>query len=208
MKGFFRQPEPLSEEEIAAWRKVQELLAVRTGIDIILPTWFYAVADAMVDAGHDVRLRRYFPAFCQACRTVALLRSFQQKERLDRLEVSFADFAIAHISLDSVISESLHYEGGETLDTAQCIRGLTGKTGEAVRIQQVAEALNLPYKRAAERIQEAEQAGLIQQRNGPEVRNVKRFVATSPPATPPGAKGSLPETADESAVLLPSPVDW
>ena len=60
MKGFFRQPEPLSEEEIAAWRKVQELLAVRTGIDIILPTWFDAVADAMVHAGHDVRLRRYF----------------------------------------------------------------------------------------------------------------------------------------------------
>ena len=159
---------------------------------------------------------------------MALLRSFQQKERLDRLEVSFADFAIAHISLDSVISESLHHEGGETLDTAQCIRGLTGKTGEAVRIQQVAEALNLPYKRAAERIQEAERAGLIQQSNGPEVRNVKRFVAISPQQLLPEPKalyrklrmnvpcsfhhpltGELvvytPETAETGKVTIPAP---
>jgi hypothetical protein len=99
---------------------------------------------------------------------------------VDRLEVGFADFAIAHILLDSVISESLHHEGEQTLDTAQCIRTLTEGSGEGVRIQEVADAMGIPYKRAAERVQEAEHAGLIHQANAPEVRNVKRFVATSP----------------------------
>jgi hypothetical protein len=111
---------------------------------------------------------------------VALLRSFGQGKNADRLEVDFADFAIAHILFDSVVSESLHHEGDQTLDTAQCIRCLVAKTGEAARIQQVAEALGLPYKRAAERIQGAERAGLVQRTNDPEVRNIKRFVATSP----------------------------
>jgi hypothetical protein len=180
LRGYTRQSEPLSEAELAAWRAVQDLAATRTGIEIVLPTWFDEIADAMVEAGHDVRLRRYFPAFCQACRTVTLLRSFQHKQRVDRLQVEFADFAIAHTLLDSVISESLHHEGGQTLETAQCIRTLAARTGESVLIQQVAEALNLPYKRAAERIQKAERAGLIQLANSPEVRNVKRFVATSP----------------------------
>ena len=180
LRSYTRQPEPLSEAEVAAWRAVQELLATRTGIEIVLPTWFDAVAEYMVDAGHDVRLRRYFPAFCQACRTVALLRSFQRQEPVESVHVEFADFAIAHTLLDSVISESLHHEGGQTLETAQCIRSLMAKTGKSVRIQQIAEALNLPYKRAAERIQEAERAGLIELANNPEVRNVKRFVATSP----------------------------
>jgi len=180
LKSYVQQPEPLSAADVAAWRAVQELLAERTGIDIILPAWFDELAEAIVDAEHDVRLRRYFPAFCQACRAVALLRSFGQGKNADRLEVDFADFAIAHILFDSVVSESLHHEGDQTLDTAQCIRCLVAKTGEAARIQQVAEALGLPYKRAAERIQGAERAGLVQRTNDPEVRNIKRFVATSP----------------------------
>jgi alkylated DNA repair dioxygenase AlkB len=180
MKGYIRQPEPLSSEEVAVWRAVQELLAERTGIDIILPAWFDDLAEAMVDAERDVRLRRYFPAFCQACRVVALLRSYQQRKSVDRLEVDFADFAIAHILFDSVVSESLHHEGDQTLDTAQCVRTIVADTGEAARIQQVAAAIGIPYKRAAERVQEAERAGLIQLANSPEARNIKRFVATSP----------------------------
>jgi hypothetical protein len=111
---------------------------------------------------------------------VALLRSFQRKERADTLQVEFADFSIAHILMDSVISESLHGEGGQTLETAQCIRKLMDTTGEAVRIEQVQEAIGIPYKRAAERIQHSQEAGLIRQANSPEIRNVKRFVATSP----------------------------
>lgn len=180
LKGYVRQPEPLSTEDVVVWRAAQELLAERTGIEIILPAWFDELAEAMVNAGHDVRLRRYFPAFCQACRAVALLRSFQHGKTVDRLEVDFADFAIAHILLDSVVSESLHHEGDQMLETTQCIRGLVERTGEAVLIQQVAEVLSLPYKRAAERIQDAERAGLLQRANNPEARNVKRFVATSP----------------------------
>jgi hypothetical protein len=228
LKSYTQQPEPLSEAEVAAWRAVQELVTTRTGIEIVLPTWFDEVAEAMVDAGHDVRLRRYFPAFCQACRSLALLRSFQCKETADRLQVEFADFAIAHILLDSVVSESLQHEGGQVLDTAQCIRGLTVKTGDSVRIQQVADALNLPYKRAAERIQEAERAGLVQLANSPEVRNVKRFVATSPQQLLPAPEalfrklglnaacsfhhpltGELvayvPETAETRKAIIPAP---
>jgi alkylated DNA repair dioxygenase AlkB len=188
LKGYIRQPEPLPPGGIATWQATQKLLAECTGIDILLPGWFDELADAMVDAGHDVRLRRYFPAFCQACRTVALIRGFGKKEK-DKLEVDFADFSIARILLDGVISESLHHERDHPLDAAQCILDLTAKTGEAVTIQEVAEALGLPYKRAAERIQNAESAGLIQQANGPELRNVKRFIATLPQQRLPDPRG-------------------
>ena len=180
MQSYGRPIEPLSTAEVSAWWAIQELLDARIDISIQLPTWFDDVAATMVDAEHNVALRRYYPLFCEACKTIALLRSLGNINNEGLVEVDFADFAVAQILLDEVIFQSLHHQADETLQAAQCIRSLTATTGEAAHIKQIALALQIDYKRAAERIQQAEKAGLIQRVNKPEFRNGKRFAAISP----------------------------
>lgn len=76
IKSYARPSEGLSSHERRTWRMVHQVLEKRIGAEITFPDWFDKVADHVASI-KDLRLRRYYPAFVEACRTVCLIRSFQ-----------------------------------------------------------------------------------------------------------------------------------
>ena len=74
----------------------------------------------------DIRVRRYYPAFVEACRTVCLIRSSQAQDPADdaSIEISFPDFAVTALIFDEVFVESLHGKGGPTVETSQVVERL------------------------------------------------------------------------------------
>ncbi len=77
-KSYTRQTTILGEEELRTWHMVQRFLENKMGTEIDLPEWFDEVTNRLFVG--DLRVRRYFPAFIEACRTVCLIRSFQKRE--------------------------------------------------------------------------------------------------------------------------------
>ncbi len=74
-KAYTQQGQPLSSKELRAWHMVHRLLEKKVGTKIIFPKWFDEIPDRLfVD---KLSVRRYYPAFVEACRTVCLIRSFQ-----------------------------------------------------------------------------------------------------------------------------------
>lgn len=76
VKASARSAARLSRHERHIWRMVHKLLEKRIGVEISLPEWFDEVAKRI--PADDLRVRRYYPAFLEACRTVCLIRSFQK----------------------------------------------------------------------------------------------------------------------------------
>lgn len=71
----YRKKSTLSRRELKTWRMVHRLLEKRIGTEVDFPSWFDEIEDRLyVD---DLSVRRYYPAFIEACRTVCLIRSFQ-----------------------------------------------------------------------------------------------------------------------------------
>ena len=101
--------ETLTAEMKGVWIEVQQLIRERKDLPIEVPAWFERLVD-LIPTG-DVRIRRYWPAFVEACKTVCLIRSFRsEKAELESrggLTVSFKDFAIADLIFDKVVAESL-----------------------------------------------------------------------------------------------------
>jgi hypothetical protein len=91
-KSYTHQEHSLSGKERRVWHAVHRLLEKKIGIKVIFPRWFDEVPKRLfVD---DVRVRRYYPAFVEACRTICLIRSFQPDCKLSKqgdLVVTFAD---------------------------------------------------------------------------------------------------------------------
>ncbi|HZQ17450.1 MAG TPA: hypothetical protein VFA90_01920 [Terriglobales bacterium] len=80
IKAYARSSEGLTNAERRTWRMVHRLLEKRIGAEITFPEWFDKVADHVATI-KDLRLRRYYPAFVDACRAVCLIRSFQKDRR-------------------------------------------------------------------------------------------------------------------------------
>jgi hypothetical protein len=79
LKASARAATGLSRYERRIWRMVHKLLEKRIGVEISLPKWFDEVAERI--PADDLRVRRYYPAFLEACRTVCLIRSFQKGQK-------------------------------------------------------------------------------------------------------------------------------
>ena len=62
------EKEPLTAEMKTVWIEVQQLIKERKNLPIELPAWFERLVDLIPTA--DVRIRRYWPAFVEACKTV------------------------------------------------------------------------------------------------------------------------------------------
>ncbi len=76
IKASARASEGLTPQELRVWHTVHRLLENKIGIEITFPEWFGEIADRV--SADDLRARRYFPAFLEACRVVCLIRSFQK----------------------------------------------------------------------------------------------------------------------------------
>jgi hypothetical protein len=96
---------PPGDDEIAVWVEVQRLVQERSDVPILLPDWEEVVIE---QACLDERTARHIPAFLQAWKTMALLRSFgadKERRRLELLQASFEDLAATSMLLRGVFRE-------------------------------------------------------------------------------------------------------
>ena len=185
VKSYARQSEGLSQRELMTWRIVQRLLEDRMGAEITFPNWFDKVADRLFVG--DLRVRRYYPAFMEACRAVCLIRSFQSQDS-DRLTVDFADFAITSLIFDQVFVGSLRLRRGINESTRDLVDSLSAGKKRPVSAEDVAHTRGISKDRAYRMLRNAEAAGVIERANEPEKGNRKLFLAVPPPRFAPDPK--------------------
>jgi hypothetical protein len=178
-------PKVLTPQKMAAWIHVQELLFKRKNVPINMPAWFEGVVELI--PVYDVRIRRYWPAFVEACKTVSLLRSYQwtDKELEERggLTVSFEDFAVANTILDKTVSDSLSRNAE---DEELWVGEMVARIGEAKAPLgpgvEASDLLNEPgvtsLDKAYRLLRKAERAGTIFQSNLPGKNNGKFYIPT------------------------------
>ena len=174
--------------ELEKWRMVHRILAERMGARITLPKWFEQIAEELFVG--DLRVRRYLPAFAEACSTVCLIRSFQRCHNSSngQLEVDFADFAIAALIFDQAFVESLHLGAGVGEATRRLVESISDETGKPVRAKDVVRKLNISMDTAYRKLRSAEQAGVIRLANKPEKNNRKKYWALPAPHFVPDPK--------------------
>ena len=168
----------LTEEEIRVWHTVQELLAERSSIPIQLPPWFDLVASKVWT--DDVRIRRYFPAFVEACRTVCLMRSYRDDENKPKsLQVSFRDYAIATLIFQDAFAKSLSPVDEKSMKLRECFgRILSKNKGQPVSAQDIATEMGIPLHEAYEQIRRAVSQKFVRRANPPQRANLKRYLPT------------------------------
>lgn len=181
VQAYTKQGTGLSKDERRAWRMVHCLLKEKADLEIVFPDWFDEVANTVFVG--DVGVRRYYPAFVEACRTVCLVRSFQrdrQPRKDGKLILDFADFAITALIFEQVFIESLRSQEGSALETRQAVKTLSGsRGGKPVQAADLAKELGVSLDRAYKLLREAEEAGTITRANEPE-RDNRKFYLPSP----------------------------
>lgn len=182
VKSYRQQTTGLSHRELKTWHVVQRLLEKRGNIEIGLPDWFEKVEDRLfVD---DLAVRRYYPAFVEACRTVCLIRSFQSHESrtATRLMLDFADFAVTALIFDQVFAESLRLRKGVNESTRDLVNRLAARKGGPVEAKDIMRELKVSRDRSFRMLRNAAAAGVIKRANKPERGNRKLFLAVPPPS--------------------------
>lgn len=178
------QRESLLPQRLRQWHLVQERVADRADVAIETPRWFVDIVDKILPYG-DLRIRRYWPAFVEACRIVALIRSAAWPKKLDEeITVSFDDFATALCIFDGVIGDSLTRSGGDAeVAIGDLVERLSGGSDAGIRAselvgQQGIRSLDQAYRA----LRRARDAGSIYIVNERDWKNEKRY-ARSPAAT-------------------------
>jgi hypothetical protein len=179
VKAYTTQRDGLCRSELRAWRTVHLLLEKRIGTKVIFPKWFEEIPDRLfVD---NLSVRRYYPAFVEACRTVAMIRSFlphRGLSNLGQIEVEFADFAITALIFDEVFVESLGLGRRAGEATRQVVEDISIATGRPVQAKDLAEKLGISTAKAYRKLSSAETMGAIRRANKPEKANRKLFLPT------------------------------
>jgi hypothetical protein len=212
VKSYTQQAESLSRKERRAWHEVQHQLEKKIGTMIIFPKWFEEIAKRLfVD---DLRVRRYYPAFVEACRTVCLIRSFQPGRKLSKhgeLVVDFADFAITALIFDPVFVESLHLGKGAGEETRRLVGDIAARKRRAVGAKDIARKLEISIDKAYSRLRYAEKVGVIRRANKPEKGNRKTYLSNPRPRFVPDPKKLFRQLRDlEETVRFVHPItgDW
>jgi hypothetical protein len=149
---------------------------------ITFPKWFGTIVDRI--AVHDLRVRRYFPAFIEACRAVCLIRSFQRHREVSdhgQLELEFADFAITALIFDKAFVESLHLGKGAGEATRRLVEEISSKKQRPVGARDLVHTLKISKDQAYGKLRYAAQMGVIVRANQPEKGNRKLFSPTPRP---------------------------
>lgn len=196
----------MRRKELEKWRMVHRVLSKTIGTKIAFPKWFEQIAeDTFVG---DLRVRRYFPAFVEACSAVCLIRSFQRdhNDSDGHLEVDFADFAITALIFDRVFVESLHLGAGVGEATRRVVEAISHETGKPVRAKDVARKLNISMDTAYRKLRSAEQAGVIRLASKPEKSNRKKYWALAAPRFVPDPKKLFRQLRLKEAVSFVHPL--
>jgi hypothetical protein len=120
---------------------------------------------------------------------------------MKKIEVDFADFAIAALIFDSVFVESLHRNEGSAFETRQAVERISNRHRRPTQANDLARELNLSIHTAYRRLREAEQAGAIRRVNLSEKSNRKLFLAAPRPRFIPD-----PKRLFQQLKQIPSPV--
>jgi hypothetical protein len=181
-KAHVSKREPLSPERLKLWHEVQYKIAEWQPTSINTPPFFGDIAEKILPWG-DLRIRRYWPAFVEACKVVTRIRTAAwQEEDEHEVTVSFEDFATALCIFDKLIGESLTRSGGDAEmaigDLVERLDKGRGVTAADLVGQQGIRSPNQAYRA----LRRARDAGAIFVVNEHERNNEKRH-ARSPVAT-------------------------
>jgi hypothetical protein len=193
--------------ERLAWREIHNLLQQRSRCRIILPAWLSSLADGVYTK--DLKVRRYYPAFVEACRTVALMRSFQKgtsTSAIAPVTVDFVDVAITASIMGDVSAESIHKSEGQVAETRKIVEQITrSKNGAPVGRKDLVAELGISRDQAFRMLSNAREAGAIYQANKKEQDNSKLYLPTPRPRF-------VPDPAELFEMLtgedVPSRVEW
>jgi len=182
VRSYTQDAESLSREDRMTWRMVHLLLESRIGVKVDFPKWFDEVPNCLfVD---DLGVRRYYPAFVEACRTICIIRSFQSSRRFSkhgRLQMDFADYAITALIFDPVFVESLRLGKAAGEGTRRLVEELHAENKRPVRAKDLAHKLKCSMDQAYSKLRYAETVGVIRRANKPEKSNRKTFLPTPRP---------------------------
>jgi DNA primase len=178
----YPQREHLSRKELRTWHMVHRWLEGRVGVKVSFPPWFEEIPDQLFVG--DLSVRRYYPAFVEACRTVCLIRSFQphrKRSKHGELEVKFSDFAITALIFDPVFVESLHLSKGAGEETRRLVGDIAARKRRAVGAKDIARELDISIDKAYSKLRYADKVGVIRRANKPEKSNPKLFLPAPRP---------------------------
>jgi hypothetical protein len=195
--------------QLRVWKQAYRFIEERAATArVVLPSWFGQIGDN-VYAG-SVTVRRYFPAFVEACRTLALLRSFQKHSEgndvtlRDLIEVDFVDYSVAAILFESVFVESLHRTADKNSATRLAVEKISKeKNGTGVTAKELALHLSISEDRAYARLRSATQAGVVERANEPQRGNLKLYRPVDLPRFVPE-----PQSVFSKINGIPSPVEF
>jgi hypothetical protein len=173
--------EVLRPERLAMWHRYQRHLAKIAHAPIAIPPWFEDIVEKVLPFS-DLRIRRYWPAFIEACKVVCMiLHPFWDKRAARGLTISFDDFAVANCIFDGIIAQSLTRAGrDEDLATADIVERLSYRQGPEPISVSAGDLMGEPGIRSLDRayrlLRRAEQAGTITLAELPRKNNEKRYV--------------------------------
>lgn len=188
-KSYTQQGRPLSRKERRAWHMVQRLLKKKIGTKVVFPRWFEKIPTRLFVG--DLSVRRYYPAFIEACRTVCLIRSFQPGRKVSKhgeLVVDFADFAITALIFDPVFVETLHLGKGAGEATRRLIEEISAQNKRPVEAKDVASKLKISMPQAYGKLRYAAKVGVIRKANKTERNNRKAYLPSPRPRFVPDPK--------------------
>jgi hypothetical protein len=190
---------PLTKNERAVWFAVQRLLEDRIGAKVLLPEWFDELAEMVFV--EDIRARRYWPAFLEACRAVCFLRSAVTSTKY--LEVKFSDFAIAAFIFEPVFTQSIQSRDDGAFATREQVEEISkSRSGAPVSAKQLVKYTALPKDKVYAQLRRAVEQGTLVRVNKPEKGNRKLYLPAAAPRFLPD-----PAAVFQKIKSIPGPVE-
>lgn len=181
--AVIRQAGPKVTEK-RVWHEVQRLIQKRATVPIEFPDWFEKLVPHV--RSDNLWARRYFHAFLQACKTVALIRSFRRgqwttKNSQKVIVVRFIDFAVTAMIFNAVFEHSIDRADEHDLEIQQYVRHISSRNGgRGVRAIELAEEMGISADRAYNLLRKAASAGAICRANQPSKGNLKLYLPAKP----------------------------
>jgi hypothetical protein len=158
---------------IEVWQEATRILGQQTP-RFEFPQWFGVVAD-LIPVDH-IRARRDIDRFRSLLEAVALCRSFSDGRRDSNnqvIEVNFADYCVAHTILNDALSATYRGTHPQALQVANTVVRLNRKTGCAVTVDEIKEALQWERPLVYKWLKRAANDGLVAYEPGTQQKNQK-----------------------------------